>query len=1019
MLEHLLTPWSNPASRTWWVSLLPFALVALPWLLRSPAGTLRSYWHSSCALDLQLMLARQLLGLFGRGSQGGLALSVGVAVVTLLQRAGLQPLEAPSWAGVAYSLTLFVVWDFSRFITHWLLHRVPALWALHQVHHSAERLTPLTFYRVHPLESVAYWARGAFSTGAVAGLFYALFGNSIGPLTLLGAPVIGLALNMAYGNLRHSPIWVPFPPWLERWFISPAQHQIHHGVGTDHLNIGTWLAVWDRLFGTLALSEEPPEAFGLAERNHEDDLLSAWFDPLRSWLPRGLLPLALALLLVPTMAQAEDPDEEEEPPEVEEEEEAFTAPEAGMSILVVDEDGTPRVAGSAYVVDEERLETFEYDNIEQVLAEVPGVTARGEDGYGLRPNLGIRGANSDRSAKLTLMEDGVLLAPAPYAAPAAYYFPMNTRMVAVEVFKGPAATRFGPQTVGGAVNLRTRPVPEGTAWSVDLAVGLRQTGKVHAWAGIGGAHAGFLIEGVHLRSAGFKELDTGGPTGFDHSEAMAKGWWAPGSRNLVELKLGYANETSHETYLGLAPSDYAENPYRRYAASAEGLMTWQRTQVELAWTANLGDRAELRTVAYHHWLDRSWTKLNGFADGPALHELLQADPTSGQGAVYMAVLRGQEDSTDSEALRIGTNHRSFHSYGLQSTLSAERYGERVDHELELGLRLHADQVWRVHTERDWLMSGGAPVKSGAPLLTTLDSYATAHALSAHAHDDLRVGELHLLPGLRAEVVRTAQVVEGGAEQSPQTRVTLLPGAGALYSLTPWVDVFAGSYRGFSPVGPGQAEEVRPEISWNTEAGFRADMGERHAEVVGFFNDYKNLTGQCTFSGGCDSDTVDQQFNGGAVYVWGAEVVVGDRFPLPGELSMPATLTYAWTQSRFQTSFDSAFPQFGQVSVGDSLPYVPRHQASGRLGLEHPRGGLTAGVTWRSGLLDSAGSFDDGAELPALLLVDAALHVQVHPRLELYATGTNLTGSTAVTSLRPFGARPTAPLQVMVGVKGGS
>jgi outer membrane receptor for Fe3+-dicitrate len=124
-------------------------------------------------------------------------------------------------------------------------------------------------------------------------------------------------------------------------------------------------------------------------------------------------------------------------------------------------DGTPRVAGSAHRVDEETLERFEYDNVERVLAEVPGVSTRGEDGYGLRPNIGMRGASSDRSAKVTLMEDGVLFAPAPYAAPAAYYFPMSTRLVGVEVFKGPAATRFGPQTVGGAINLLTRRVPVG------------------------------------------------------------------------------------------------------------------------------------------------------------------------------------------------------------------------------------------------------------------------------------------------------------------------------------------------------------------------------------------------------------------------------------------------------------------------------------------------------------------------------------------------------------------------------
>ncbi|MEC8022332.1 MAG: TonB-dependent receptor plug domain-containing protein, partial [Myxococcota bacterium] len=67
-----------------------------------------------------------------------------------------------------------------------------------------------------------------------------------------------------------------------------------------------------------------------------------------------------------------------------------------------------KLGGSTHSVDEAELEAFEYNNSEAVLGKVPGVTIRTEDGYGLRPNIGIRGANSDRSKKVTLMEDGIL-----------------------------------------------------------------------------------------------------------------------------------------------------------------------------------------------------------------------------------------------------------------------------------------------------------------------------------------------------------------------------------------------------------------------------------------------------------------------------------------------------------------------------------------------------------------------------------------------------------------------------------
>ncbi len=616
------------------------------------------------------------------------------------------------------------------------------------------------------------------------------------------------------------------------------------------------------------------------------------------------------------------------------------------------------------------------------------------------------------------MEDGVLLAPAPYAAPAAYYFPMTTRMTAVEVFKGPAATRFGPHTVGGAINLRTRPVPEGAEYAVDLSGGMYQSAKAHAWGGAQGDHLGGLIEGVHLRSGGFKTLDTGGPTGFGRTELMGKGKLRFGSAHSLQLKLGYAQERSNETYTGLTASDYAADPYRRYAATQLGLMQWDRSQAELSWTAEPTDDLKIRTVAYHHFLTRDWRKLDGFAGGPDLHDLLQADPSTGQGAVYLDILRGEEDSASPEQLLdIVTNDRRFHAFGVQSTLLWDLNGDRVGSSLEAGLRLHQDLVHRTQTLRPHAMTDGRLVRDGGPAELLTDSDAMARALAVHLHEDLRLDKLHVIPGLRVETVQTTFQEVGEAAEALQTRVTPLPSVGALYEITPWVDVFAGSYRGFSPVAPGQDPAVLPELSWNSEAGFRLDQGERHAELVGFFNDYQNLTGQCSLSGGCDVAQVDQQFNGGAVQVYGVESTAGLVILLPAGLSIPLDASYTWTESRFQTGFVSGFDQFGAVEIGDSLPYVARHQASARAGLSAEKADLTLGAAWRDGMLDAAGRFPvTEADIPPLFLLDASVRVQATRRLELYAVGTNLTASQAITSWRPMGARPTAPLTVMVGLK---
>jgi Fe(3+) dicitrate transport protein len=841
----LSEPFLNPYSRTHWVGLLVFLGVAAIWTYRRPKNEQpyrslgEALKHPSSALDLQLLAGRQMLRAL-----------VGVPTLTtgwLLGTHGVRWLDstfgAPTTPEIpaivvasVYTLTLFVVWDLSRFLLHVLMHKIPFLWSVHQVHHSAEVLTPLTFHRVHPIESWLYDFRGALSTGLVAGIFYYLFRGQLSHFTLFGVPALAFVLNLATGNLRHSHVWISFPRPIERWLLSPAQHQIHHSADKKHhgSNYGTWLSTWDRMFGSWLPSSEQPSAYGLSksERNHDNHLLSAWFGPLKGAVPTTA---AIVFILGFSAARAEENPEEEtedsptvssenEPSneEVPEEARPPSTDRYGEEMFIYEDGRTPRVAGSAHKVEEQELERFEHNNIEQIVAQVPGVSTRGEDGYGLRPNIGIRGASSDRSAKITLMEDGVLLAPAPYAAPAAYYFPMSTRLVGVEVFKGPASTRHGPYTVGGALNVLTRDLPDESSAYADLAAGLRSTTKAHIWAGAIGDSTGTLIEAVNLRSDGFKVLDSGGPTGFDRSELMLKSEWLATADQRLELKLGYATEKSQETYLGLSQSDWEATPYRRYSASALGDMKWKRTQTELEWSGRLAPNVQIRSVAYHHWLDRSWTKFNAFAGGINTHGLLKEEP-GGQSAVYLAILRGEENSlTDDQNLLIGTNHRIFHSFGLQTTAEWAIKTDVFSSQLEMGLRLHGDNVRRLHTESPFAMLDGLPVATGGELDTTLDSQATARAMAAHLHEDLSIGRLHLFPGVRVEIIQGWRADVGEPEASAITRATTLPGMGILVEATSTLDVFVGANRGFSPVAPGQAVEVSPELSWNYEAGARLD-----------------------------------------------------------------------------------------------------------------------------------------------------------------------------------------------------
>ena len=118
-----------------------------------------------------------------------------------------------------------------------------------------------------------------------------------------------------------------------------------------------------------------------------------------------------------------------------------------------------QATGSAQYISKDQLEKFAYTDIQRILRQVPGVSVQIEDGYGLRPNISIRGVTTERSSRITLLEDNTLIAPAPYSAPSAYYFPTAGRMHAIEILKGPAAITQGPYTIGGAMNMVSTPIP--------------------------------------------------------------------------------------------------------------------------------------------------------------------------------------------------------------------------------------------------------------------------------------------------------------------------------------------------------------------------------------------------------------------------------------------------------------------------------------------------------------------------------------------------------------------------------
>jgi Fe(3+) dicitrate transport protein len=682
-----------------------------------------------------------------------------------------------------------------------------------------------------------------------------------------------------------------------------------------------------------------------------------------------------------------------------------------------------QTAGSAHILKPATLERFKQDNPEAVLKAVPGVYSRGEDGVGLRPNLGLRGVNPERSKKVTLMEDGVLFGPAPYSAPAAYYFPLVTRMESVRVIKGPGAVSFGPQTIAGAVDFISRRLPPNEAGQFDLAGGQYGYGKFHGHYGANTRTQGFLVEGVHLRSDGFKELDGGGDTGFDRNEWMFKARRVLGGGGSLfqelALKLVYSDEDSRETYLGLTDDDFRANPLRRYVASRFDRMQNHRASGEIRHLLDFGGGRSVETTAYRHHYTRTWRKVNRFGN-KSISDVL-ANPTSAQNAIYMGVLRGELNSSGTgDTIFIGPNHRTFVSQGLQSIANL-RFRGAIEHRLEIGGRLHYDRIDRLHSEDGFLMRAGQLVSDGRATLVTSNERVWTLAGALWAADAMTWKRLTLTPGVRTEIIAGhSRNRLTGEEINSDIQNVVIPGLGAYAALTQSFGLLAGAYRGFSPAASGQSGDVAPERSWNYEAGARFATRNVRLEAIGFFNDYSNLTSTCSFSSGCSEQNLDRQFNAGEAHIYGAEAFAqADIAIAPGYL-IPLSGAYTFTRTELLNSFTSEDPQLGTVRAGDEMPYVPQHQLNASLGIESNRFGVFGEVTYVSAMRERAGQEDDPNEpkTDASFIANASARVRVTGPLWAYLQIRNVFDTTDIASRRPFGARPTAPRWVQLGVKAG-
>lgn len=684
--------------------------------------------------------------------------------------------------------------------------------------------------------------------------------------------------------------------------------------------------------------------------------------------------------------------------------------------------------GSAYYISPAELKKLGYTDINRVLKTIPGVTIVEEDGFGLRPNISLRGTSPERSAKISLMEDGVLIAPAPYSASAAYYFPSVARMEAVEILKGSSQVQYGPFTSGGAINMVSTQIPDYFSGRIKATYGSFNSKQFYASVGDSNKNFGYNVEYLNFNSDGFKNLLNDLNTGFDKNDVVAKFRLNTDKEAKIqqsfETKFQFADEVSNETYLGLTDTDFNNNPFDRYASSQEDQMTNEHIQLLLTHNIEFSKNFAITTNGYFNRFERNWYKLNDITANGNKESISNIVANPDLYPTHFNYITGLENAP-ADALTVKANNRKYISKGVQTKLDYHFYGENTFHDIELGVRYHYDEEDRFQW-KDYYSIVDKTMQlttEGIPG-TDANRISSAKAFASYIMYKFKYKNLTLTPGLRYENIElqrenygTSDVSRTGSNLSVrENKVDIfIPGIGFNYKFNNNYSVFGGVHKGFSP--PGNEDGQKPEESINYELGSRFNFKGIQGEVVGFYNDYSNLLGSdLAASGGTGSLDV---FNAGEVAVKGLEVLLNyDALQNNTNFSLPLTIGYTYTDTEFLNSFGSDDGIWGTVSEGDEIPYIAKHQLNASIGLEHKQYSINLNGRYNGAFrtVSGTGSIPDSQKVESAIVLDLAGRYHITSKLSATANIINLLDNEYAVSRVPAGLRPGHPFGIYAGLE---
>ena len=670
--------------------------------------------------------------------------------------------------------------------------------------------------------------------------------------------------------------------------------------------------------------------------------------------------------------------------------------------------------GAAYYLSTDDLAKFNYTDINRALNKISGINFYEEDGFGLRPNISIRGTSPERSSKIAVMEDGVLISPAPYSASSAYYFPSIARMQAVEVLKGSSQIQYGPYTTGGAINFVSTEIPENLSGKITTSFGSFNTGQAHLTLGDSFNNFGYMIEYLNFNSDGFKSLGNELNTGFDINEITSKVRFKSSEKAKIkqstELKFHSYDEISNETYLGLTENDFENDPYLRYPGSEKDKMDAEHIQFLLTHEISFTDKFKITTNAYHNGFKRNWYKLDDvvFENNSQKISKVISDPENFSG--HISILKGLLDSENS--LKVKANNREYISKGVQTKIDYHWYGKNNSfNDLEIGFRVHYDEEDRFQWEDKYnITNGSMSLNTYGDKGSQGNRISSANSFASYLMYKYKIKGFTISPGIRYESIKLERNDYGKSNPTRDLNdvsfrknevSVIIPGIGVNYTLNNKLSIFGGIHKGYSP--PGSSVGQKAEESVNLELGARFSINKLNAEIIAYQNDYSNLLGNDLAATGGFGEL--DPFNAGKALVNGLELLLTSEIIESNKISIPFSFSYTLTNAKFLTDFGSTQDIWGEVSNGDRIPYIPQHQLNSNIGFKTNKFEINFNGNYNGKFSTIA---DGSIEIPSYFIFDISFKYKVKPGITFTSKAINLFDENYSVSRAPAGLRPGHP-----------